>query len=81
MSKLQDLKNRLKELQDELESKDNNPHESNRIRNEINILSTEIKKEEEKQPVSIERGKELFQQMRQQLDLDEIIKYRQFFDL
>ena len=81
MKKLQDLKNKLKELQDELELKDNNPHESNRIRGEISILIKDIEREEMKQPVSVERGKELFANMRRELGLDETISYRQFFDL
>ncbi len=81
MKKLQDLKNKLKELQDELELKDNNPHESNRIRGEISILIKDIQREEMKQPVSVERGKELFANMRRELGLDETISYRQFFDL
>ena len=79
--KLNDLKNKLSQLQDELETKDNNPIESNRIRREISILIKDIKREELKQPVSVERGKELFANMRRELGLDETISYRQFFDL
>ena len=83
MKKLQDLKNKLKELQDALDKADdsNNPHESNRIRSEIRNTIKDIKREELKQPVSVERGKELFANMRRELDLDETISYRQFFDL
>ena len=83
MKKLQDLKNKLKELQDALDKADdsNNPHESNRIRSEIQDTIKDIKREELKQPVSVERGKELFANMRRELDLDETISYRQFFDL
>ncbi len=81
MKKLQDLKNKLKELQDELELKDNNPHESNRIRGEISTLVKDIKREELKQPVSVERGKELFADMRRKLGLDEKVTYKEFFDL
>ena len=83
MKKLQDLKNKLKELQDALDKADdsNNPHESNRIRREISILIKDIKREELNQPVSVERGKELFANMRRELGLDETISYRQFFDL
>lgn len=79
--KLNDLKNKLSQLQDELETKDNNPIESNRIRREISILIKDIKREELNQPVSVERGKELFANMRRELGLDETISYRQFFDL
>ena len=81
--KLNDLKNKLKELQDVLDKADdsNNPHESNRIRSEIQNTIKDIKREELKQPVSVERGKELFANMRRELDLDETISYRQFFDL
>ena len=64
-----------------LETKDNNPIESNRIRREISILIKDIKREELKQPVSVERGKELFANMRRELDLDETISYKEFFDL
>ena len=68
--KLNDLKNKLSQLQDELETKDNNPIESNRIRREISILIKDIKREELNQPVSVERGKELFANMRRELGLD-----------
>ena len=78
--KLNDLKNKLSQLQDELESKDNNPHESNRIRDEISTLVKDIKREELKQPVSVERGKELFADMRRKLGLDEKVTYKEFFD-
>ena len=44
MKKLNDLKNKLSQLQDELETKDNNPIESNRIRREIEIVVKDIKK-------------------------------------
>ena len=83
MKKLQDLKNKLKELQDALDKADdsNNPHESNRIRSEIQDTIKDIKREELKQPVSVERGKELFANMRRELDLDETISYKEFFDL
>lgn len=83
MKKLQDLKNKLKELQDALDKADdsNNPHESNRIRSEIQNTIKDIKREELKQPVSVERGKELFANMRRELDLDETISYKEFFDL
>ena len=83
MKKLQDLKNKLKELQDALDKADdsNNPHESNRIRSEIQNTIKDINREELKQPVSVERGKELFANMRRELGLDETISYRQFFDL
>jgi len=83
MKKLQDLKNKLKELQDALDKADdsNNPHESNRIRSEIQNTIKDIKREELKQPVSVERGKELFANMRQELGLDETISYKEFFDL
>ena len=83
MKKLQDLKNKLKELQDALDKADdsNNPHESNRIRSEIQNTIKDIKREELKQPDSVERGKELFANMRRELGLDETISYRQFFDL
>ena len=83
MKKLQDLKNKLKELQDALDKADdnNNPHESNRIRSEIQDTIKDIKREELKQPVSVERGKELFANMRRELGFDETISYRQFFDL
>jgi len=83
MKKLQDLKNKLKELQDALDKADdsNNPHESNRIRSEIQNTIRDIKREELKQPVSVERGKELFANMRQELGLDETISYKEFFDL
>ena len=83
MKKLQDLKNKLKELQDALDKADdsNNPHESNRIRSEIRNTIKDIKREELKQPVSVERGKELFANMRRELDLDETISYKEFFDL
>ena len=83
MKKLQDLKNKLKELQYALDKADdsNNPHESNRIRSEIQDTIKDIKREELKQPVSVERGKELFANMRRELGLDETISYRQFFDL
>jgi len=81
--KLNDLKNKLKELQDALDKADdsNNPHESNRIRSEIQNTIKDIKREELKQPVSVERGKELFANMRQELGLDETISYKEFFDL
>lgn len=81
--KLNDLKNKLKELQDDLDKADdsNNPHESNRIRSEIQDTIKDIKREELNQPVSVERGKELFANMRRELGLDETISYRQFFDL
>ena len=79
--KLNDLKNKLSQLQDELETKDNNPIESNRIRREIEIVIKDIKREELNQPVSVERGKELFANMRQELGLDETISYKEFFDL
>lgn len=79
--KLNDLKNKLSQLQDELESKDNNPYESNRIRGEISILIKDIEREEMKQPVSVERGKELFANMRRELGLDEKVTYKEFFDL
>ena len=83
MKKLQDLKNKLKELQDALDKADdsNNPHESNRIRSEIQNTIKDIKREELKQPVSVERGKELFANMRRELELDETISYKEFFDL
>jgi len=83
MKKLNDLKNKLKELQDALDKADdsNNPHESNRIRSEIQNTIKDIKREELKQPVSVERGKELFANMRQELGLDETISYKEFFDL
>ena len=79
--KLNDLKNKLSQLQDELETKDNNPIESNRIRREIELLVKDIEKEKLNQPVSVERGKELFANMRQELGLDETISYKEFFDL
>ena len=79
--KLNDLKNKLSQLQDELETKDNNPIESNRIRREIEIVVKDIKREELKQPVSVERGKELFANMRRELGLDETISYKEFFDI
>jgi hypothetical protein len=81
--KLNDLKNKLKELQDALDKADdsNNPHESNRIRGEIQNTIKDIKREELKQPVSVERGKELFANMRRELGLDETISYKEFFDL
>ena len=41
----------------------------------------DIKREELKQPVSVERGKELFANMRRELGLDETISYKEFFDL
>jgi len=83
MKKLNDLKNKLKELQDALDKADdsNNPHESNRIRSEIQNTIKDIKREELKQPVSVERGKELFANMRQELGLDETVSYKEFFDL
>jgi hypothetical protein len=83
MKKLNDLKNKLKELQDALDKADdsNNPHESNRIRSEIQNTIKDIKREELKQPVSVERGKELFANMRRELELDETISYKEFFDL
>jgi len=83
MKKLNDLKNKLKELQDALDKADdsNNPHESNRIRSEIQNTIKDIKREELKQPVSVERGKELFANMRRELGLDETISYKEFFDL
>lgn len=82
MNKLQDLKNKLKELQDALDKAEdsNNPHLSNTIRGEIQNTLRDIKREERNQPVSVERGKELFAQLRRDAGLDEIIKYRQFFD-
>ena len=81
--KLKDLQNKLKELQDALDRADdsNNPHESNRIRVEIQTVIKDIKREKLKQPVSVERGKELFANMRRELGIDETISYRQFFDL
>ena len=51
--KLNDLKNKLSQLQDELETKDNNPIESNRIRREISILIKDIKREELNQPLAL----------------------------
>jgi len=83
MKKLNDLKNKLKELQDALDKADdsNNPHESNRIRSEIQNTIKDIKREELKQPVSVERGKELFANMRRELGLDETISYKEFLDL
>ena len=83
MNKLQDLKNKLKELQDALDKAEdsNNPHLSNTIRGEIQNILRDIKREERNQPVSVERGKELFTQLRRDAGLDEIVKYRQFFDI
>lgn len=82
MNKLQDLKNKLKELQDALDKAEdsNNPHLSNTIRGEIQNTLRDIKREERNQPVSVERGKELFAKLRRDAGLDEIVKYRQFFD-
>ena len=83
MNKLQDLKNKLKQLQDDLDKAEdsNNPHVSNTIRGEIQNILRDIKREERNQPVSVERGKELFTQLRRDAGLDEIVKYRQFFDI
>ena len=83
MNKLQDLKNKLKELQDALDKAEdsNNTYESNRIRRDIQDVVVSIKREEKNQPVSVERGKELFAQLRKDAGLDEIVKYKQFFDL
>jgi len=82
MNKLQDLKNKLKKLQNALDKAEdsNNTYESNMIRREIQDVVVAIKREERKQPVSVERGKELFAQLRRDAGLDEIVKYRQFFD-
>jgi hypothetical protein len=80
-NKLTDLENKLSKLQDELEKKDNNPIESNRIRREIQAIVKEIEKEKLRQPVSVERGKELFANMRRELGLDEVVGYKEFFDL
>jgi len=83
MNKLQILKDKLKELQDNYEKAEdsNNFHEVNRISREIENTLNDIKREERNQPVSVERGKELFRQLRKDAGLDEIVKYRQFFDL
>jgi hypothetical protein len=85
MTKLNNLENKLKELQDALDKADdgNNPHESTRIRREINNTIKDIdieKSKESNKPVSIERGKELFDKMRQELGLDETICYKEFFN-
>lgn len=83
MNKLQKLKDKLKELQIDLDKADdsNNPHQSNMIRREIQDVIRDIKREEKNQPVSVERGVELFKQLRKDAGLDEDIKYRNFFDL
>ena len=77
--KLNDLKNKLSQLQDELETKDNNPIESNRIRREIESLVKDIEEEELNQPVDKDTAKRYFDLMRQAID--EKITYKEFFDL
>jgi uncharacterized coiled-coil DUF342 family protein len=77
--KLNDLKNKLSQLQDELELKDNNPIESNRIRREIESLIKDIEEEELNQPVDKDTAKRYFDLMRQAID--EKITYKEFFDL
>ena len=78
-NKLNDLKNKLSQLQDELELKDNNPIESNRIRREIESLVKDIEEEELNQPVDKDTAKRYFDLMRQAID--EKITYKEFFDL
>jgi hypothetical protein len=78
-NKLNDLKNKLSRLQDELELKDNNPIESNRIRREIESLVKDIEEEELNQPVDKDTAKRYFDLMRQAID--EKITYKEFFDL
>jgi hypothetical protein len=80
--KIDALEAKLADLQDLLDKKDNNPIESNRIRNEIKKIVAAIQHEKDKQPVDAVTAAKWFDDMRRALDVDEHIsvkEYKNFF--
>jgi hypothetical protein len=78
--KIKELEIKIDDLRSELDLKDNNPIESNRLRREIQLLVKELEKEKGKRIVSPDSAKDYFDQMRKNLEL-ESINYKNFFDL
>ena len=78
--KIKELEIKIDDLRSELDLKDDNPIESNRLRREIQLLVKELEKEKGKRIVSPDSAKDYFDQMRKNLEL-ESINYKNFFDL